>query len=432
MRGTNTFGLRQTASQRMTQALQRAMTLLQMDNAELAGALVTEAAVNPCLRVELPFATPKSGSGPPRWRPSPFSATEGAGERLAAPEASLYGHVTTQIGILFGGQRERAIALAFAEALEPSGWLGTTVEAIAANARCSKAEVEAVLTRLQQMEPAGLFARSLRECLGLQMADQDALTEPMQTLLDHLPLLARGDAAALARICAVNAEQLGAMVARLRRLDPKPGARFQAAPDHRHPPDLLVERDADGRWQVTLNRESLPRITVDPLTGRAGSQALAQARWLERTVAQRNRMTLEVAAFAVGRQTGFLEHGPTWLQPLTNGEVAAALGCHETTVSRIRTGLTVETPEQVLPLSAFFARGGATSSDGASVPGPAIAALIAALILAEPQEEPLTDADIARTLGTRGIHISRRTIGNRRQEAGFPSAAERLKGRRTT
>lgn len=432
MRGTNTLGLRQTASQRMTQALQRAMTLLQMDNAELAGALVKEAAVNPCLRVELPFATPKSGSGPPRWRPSPFSATEGAGERLAAPEASLYGHVTTQIGILFGGQRERTIALAFAEALEPSGWLGTTVEAIAAHARCSVAEAEAVLARLQQMEPAGLFARSLRECLGLQMADQDALTEPMQTLLDHLPLLARGDVAALARICAMNAEQLGAMVARLRRLDPKPGARFQAAPDHRHPPDLLVERDADGRWQVTLNRESLPRITVDPLAGRAGSQALAQARWLERTVAQRNRMTLEVAAFAVGRQAGFLEHGPTWLQPLTNGEVAAALGCHETTVSRIRTGLTVETPEQVLPLSAFFARGGATSSDGASVPGPAIAALIAALILAEPQEEPLTDADIARTLGARGIHISRRTIGNRRQEAGFPSAAKRLKGRRTT
>ena len=431
MRGTNAPGLRQIASQRMTQALQHAMALIQMDNAELAGELAKEAAANPCLRVELPFATPSPISGPPRWRPSPFSVAEGASERLAAPEASLYGHVTAQIGLLFGGQRQRAIALVFAEALEPSGWLGMTMEAIAARAGCSAVEAETVLARLQQMEPAGLFARSLRECLSLQLADQDALTEPMQMLLDHLPLLARGDMAALARTCAISPEQLGTMVARLRRLDPKPGTRFQAAPDLRHPPDLLIERDAEHRWQVTLNRESLPRITVDPLAGRAGAQALAQARWLERTVAQRNRMMLEVAAFAVNRQTGFLEHGPTWLQPLTNGEVATALGCHETTVSRIRTGLTVETPERVLPLSAFFARGGTAGSSGENVPGPAITALIAGLILAEPQENPLTDAEIARTLSARGIHISRRTIANRRREAGFPGAAERLKGRRT-
>ncbi|WP_147179468.1 MULTISPECIES: RNA polymerase factor sigma-54 [Alphaproteobacteria] len=432
MRGTNAITLGQTASLRMTQVMQRAMVLLQMDNAELAGALAREAATNPCLRIELPFPAPKTGGGPPRWRPSPFSAAEGESERVAAPAAGLYGHVTTQIGLLFRTPRERTIALVFAEALEPSGWLGIEVEAIATRANCSPAEAAQVLARLQEMEPAGLFARSLSECLGLQIADQGALTEPMRRLLDHLPLLARGDMAALADQCAVSAEQLGAMVAKLRRLDPKPGVRFEASPDFRRPPDLLVERDKSDGWQVTLNRESLPKITVDPDAGQRGSHALAEARWLERTVERRNRMILEVAAFVIDVQRDFLEHGPARLQPLTNGEVAAAIGCHETTVSRIRTGLTVETPARVLPLSAFFARGGTARADGGGVPGPAIATLIAQLIATEPKDRPLTDTDITEALDARGIRISRRTVTNRRREAGFPGAADRMKERRRT
>ncbi|KRA65273.1 hypothetical protein [Rhizobium sp. Root651] len=432
MRGTNAMTLGQTASLRMTQVMQRAMALLQMDNAELAGALAREAVANPCLRIELPFPAPKTGSGPPRWRPSPFSAAEGESERVAAPAASLYGHVTTQIGFLFRTPRERTIALVFAEALEPSGWLGMEVDAVAALAGCSPAEAAQVLMRLQEMEPAGLFARSLSECLSLQIADQGALTEPMRVLLDHLPLLARGEMAALARQCGVSAEQLGAMVARLRRLDPKPGVRFEASPDFRRPPDLLAERDNNGRWEVTLNRESLPKITVDPTVGQRGPRALAEARWLERTVERRNRMILEVAAFAIGVQRDFLEHGPARLQPLTNSEVAAAIGCHETTVSRIRNGLTVETPARVLPLSAFFARGGTARPDGAGVPGPAIATLIAEFIAAEPKDKALTDADIAEALDARGIRISRRTVANRRREAGLPGAADRMKERRRT
>lgn len=432
MRGATELRLGQTASLRMTQVMQRAMALLQMDNAELAGALAQEAVGNPCLRVELPFPAPKTCGGPPRWRPSPFSAEDGESERVAAPAASLYGHVTTQIGLLFRTPREIAIAMVFAEALEPSGWLGMEVNAIAARAGCSPAEAARVLARLQEMEPVGLFARSLSECLSLQIADQGALTEPMRVLLDRLPLLARGEMAALAGQCGVSAEQLGVMVARLRRLDPKPGVRFEASPDFRRPPDLLAERDKSGGWQVTLNRESVPKITIDPTAEPREPRALAEARWLERTVERRNRMILEVAAFAIGVQRDFLEHGPARLQPLTNSEVAEAIGCHETTVSRIRTGLTVETPARVLPLSAFFARGGTARPDGAGVPGPAITTLIAEFIAAEPKDRPLTDADIAEALDARGIRISRRTVANRRREAGLPGAADRMKERKRT
>lgn len=418
--------LHQTTSQRMSQVMQQAMGLLQMDHADLAGFLIGEAAVNPCLQVSLPQPEAAPRPAPRRWR----LALLGSGEeidRLTAPAAGLYAHVTGQIGLLFRSAEDIRIATLFAGALEPSGWLGCAPVEVARQAGCSLAKAEEVLARLQQMEPAGLFARNLAECLRLQLLDQNALSGPMERLLEVLPLLARGDSAGLLAQCGIGPEALAVLVTRLRRLDPKPGTRFDDAPALRRAPDLVAERDDAGQWQVSLNTATAPQVAVLPLAGAEHRAARAEARWIERTLSRRNALVLRVAAHVLTLQRGFLEQGAAHLHPLSCADVAEALGLHETTVNRVRNGLLVQTPTGVLPLRAFFARGGVTRGDGERVPAAALSALIAELIASEDPDAPLTDQSIAERLAERGLEVSRRTVANRRRDAGYPAAAERGK-----
>jgi len=421
----------QRASQRMTQVMQRAIGLLQMNNAELAGLLVEEAAGNPALQVSLPMEAPEK----PRqgWRLLGELAGREAfdGDSYTAQAAGLHAHVEAQLGLIFDAPAERALARAFCAALEPSGWLGEPPEVIARSCGAEPARAEAVLARLQRgIEPAGLFARSLSECLALQLEEQGALDAPMRALLDNLPKLAEGAAAKLCEICEVTPERLGAMVRALRSLDPKPGSGFDAEPQLRRAPDLLLSRDAAGRWHVALNRASTPEIAARP--GDADDrESLATARWLARTLGRRNQMVLRVAGHVVDHQRGFLEHGAQHLRPLTNAEVGAALGLHETTVGRIRAELLVQGPERVFELGSLFGRGRFPCRDREDLSGEAVGALIGALIAVERPEAPLTDAQLAAALERRGIEINRRNLSNWRRRAGFGSARERKHHRRS-
>lgn len=416
--------LQQTTSQRLSQVMQRAMGLLQMDHADLAGFLIGEAATNPCLQVTLPQPEAEPLPPPRHWRPALLGSGEEV-DRLTARAEGLYAHVLRQIGLLFRSPEDIRIATVFAEALEPSGWLGCEVAEVARQAGCPPAKAEEILARLQQMEPAGLFARSLAECLRLQLLDQGALSGPMERLLEVLPLLAQGDSAGLLAQCGIGAEALAVLVARLRRLDPKPGTRFDDAPELRRAPDLVATRDDAGGWHVALNTATAPQVAVTPLSGPEHRAARAEARWIERTLSRRNALVLRVAAHVLSVQRAFLEQGAAHLRPLSCADVAAALGLHETTVNRVRAGLMVQTPSGVLPLRAFFARGGTGQGDGSRVPAAALSAMIAGLIAEEDPAAPLTDEAIAQRLAARGVTVSRRTVANRRRDAGFPAAAGR-------
>lgn len=416
--------LHQAPVQRVTQLMTRAIAMLPMDNAALAGLLVEEAADNPCLKVELPLPRPD----PPAFRRfshRPNTAAATPIEDLPDQADGLYAHAMGQIGLMIRDTAEMPVAMVLVEALEPSGWLGIDLSEAAERAGCSLAIAQRTLAHLQQMEPTGLFARSLAECLALQLADAGALSVPMQRLLEHLPALARGELPFLMTHCDVDAAQLGAMVARLRRLDPKPGAHFDSAPDLRRAPDLIAARDTDGRWHVELNDATAPGISVDALARPDHPAALATARWLRRTVSRRNRLVLEVTSHVLTVQHAFLDHGPAALVPLTCAEVGAALGYHETTIGRIRTGLLIQTPRAVLPLHAFFGRGGVRNSAGGRVPRAALTQMIAALIAEAADGAALTDSAIAEALARRGIRVARRTVANHRRQAGFPAAARR-------
>jgi RNA polymerase sigma-54 factor len=408
--------------------MRRAISFLRMDNADLTGFLVGETVDNPCLEVRVPLPQPdaRGGTRPRSW------ARGGAGDAdfeingLVAPEGSLHAHVLAQVGLLFSPGRARDIAMAFVEALEPSGWLSMGVAEVATGAGCSLAEAERVFARLRTMEPTGLFALSLADCLGLQLADRGELSGPMERLLANLPLLAQGDGPALVRICGVSPRDLAMLVTLVRRLNPKPGALFDGGPEPIRPPDLVVDRDDGGEWTVSLDRGTAPEVRVSEVNGTKEQRAEAQG--IIRALSRRNELVLRVAAHAVAAQRDFLEGGPTLLRPLTTRDVALALGVHETTVGRIRSGLLVRVPERMVPMRAFFGRGAVKTVDGAAVAGEAIGALVTELIRAESAQAPLTDGDLVKALADRGIPVSRETVGNWRRREGHGGVRDRGRG----
>jgi RNA polymerase sigma-54 factor len=226
-----------------------------------------------------------------------------------------------------------------------------------------------VLARLQEFEPAGLFARSLSECLALQLARKNRLDPAMAALVNNLELLARRDFAALTRICGVDEEDLLDMMAEIRALDPKPGTRFETGSSELIVPDVSVSPSSDGGWVIELNPETLPRVLVNQtyfatVTGKMPRDAAGQefllgecmqtANWLVRSLDQRARTITKVASEIVRQQDAFLLHGVDHLRPLNLKAVAEAIGMHESTVSRVTSNKYMITPRGVFELKYFF------------------------------------------------------------------------------
>lgn len=350
---------------------------------------------------------------------------------------SLYGHVCAQIDRLFPNPQDRMIALAFAEALVPSGWIDQSVEDVAGSVLVDVLDASNVLSKLQsQITPAGLFAQSLANCLSLQLADQGKLTDAFGAMLNNLPLLATGDIKGLARKIGVSVAQLQSMLRDLRGLDPKPGAQFVHDAGPIQPPDLIVRRAQDG-WVVDLNRSTLPSVKVDrgyakavqmtkdAETRKFSADKLGQAQWLKRAIAQRNSSALKIGAEIVRQQQAFLDKGAAFLKPLILRDIAEEVGVHESTVSRVTTGLMMATPQGVFPLKAFFSVG--LPSDGAEggESAGAIKYKIRKLIEGEDPAKPLSDDTLVKVLGQEGIKLARRTVAKYREGQGIASSFQR-------
>ncbi|AXQ93677.1 RNA polymerase factor sigma-54 [Cereibacter azotoformans] len=415
----------------VTAQLQQAICLLQMPNAELSSFIETQSEENPFLELRLPPA-PAPSSALPRSQAAAGDDWDRVAGLAADPGPSLYVHVTAEIARLGLTAEESAAASVFLDALEPWGWLGQPLELLAPRAGLSLEAAERLLAKLHRIEPAGLFARSLAECLRLQASEQGLLTPLFAAVLDHLSLLAAADLRGLCRACGCGMEELKAVLRQLRGLNPKPGALFDAAPSPQRPPDLLVSPGPDG-WRVDLNRSTLPTVVVRADTAQdfAGSAApyvgerLSVARWLARAVEHRNQTTLKIGAEVVRRQRGFLEEGPARMEPMTLREVADAVGVHESTVSRVSSGLMIATPQGTFPLKSFFtaalsAREGDTAGSAA-----AVRHRVRQLVQAESPDDPLSDDAIARIISDEGVTLARRTVAKYREQLNIPSSVQR-------
>jgi RNA polymerase sigma-54 factor len=465
--------LRQGQSLVVTPRLLQAIALLQLSNIELQAYVEGELERNPLLRREESVAEAGGGDepaakasasldepdpGPPdtaraggeappradapdsaRWTErggSPLSETL---ERTLARPKSLVEHLEDQAGLAGFDPADRAVASALIGAVDESGYLRAETAELAERLGCGQARIERVLKRLQGFEPAGLFARDVRECLMLQLMDRDRCDPAMVALLDNLHLLARRDLAALKRACGVDEADLRDMIAELRALKPRPGAQFGAEPIAPVIPDVLVRAGGDGLWRVDLNADTLPRLLIDhryhavvSASARTDeekafiSDCLAEASWLTRSLDQRARTLLKVAAEIVRRQDEFLAFGVERLRPLTLKAVAEAVGVHESTVSRATAGKYLSTPRGMFEMKFFFTAALPASEGGEGHSPESVRRKIKRLIETEPRDgDALSDDRLVDLLKESGVDIARRTVAKYREALRIPSSMER-------
>ena len=365
-------------------------------------------------------------------------------EEFAVRTPSLRDHVLAQVALAFRAPADRAIAGELTDRLDERGYLDADPDGLAERLGVPGDAVRRVLAELQSLDPPGIFARDLPECLALQCARRDRLDPAMRVLLGNLDLLARRDFRALSRLCGVDQADLIDMLAEIRTLDPRPGLAYDTAPVEAVMHDVEVRAGADGAWQVELNGEALPRVLVDrdyhaTVTARAldgeekafMTRCLQDAHWLERSLDQRANTILKVAAEIVRQQDAFLVSGVSGLRPLTMKAVAEAIAMHESTVSRVVANKFILTPRGLFELRFFFTGAiGGTGEGGGDHAAESVRQRIRDLIDAEPAEKVLSDDALVGLLRGEGVDIARRTVAKYRESLNIASSVQRRREKR--
>ena len=360
-------------------------------------------------------------------------------DRADTREKSVWDHLHDQAAAAGFTTVERGIALALIDQVDEGGYLRGELAEIAERLGTTVEQVEAVLAACQGFEPTGVMARSVPECLKLQLIERNRFDPAMACLLDNLELLARRDYPGLKRACGVDEDDLFDMVAELKALTPRPGAAFGGEPAQTLIPDVHVRPDPAGGWKVELNADTLPRLLVDrryhaQIASGARSDTektfvadcAAQANWLVKSLDQRARTILKVSSEIVRQQDAFLAFGIEFLRPLNLKTVADAIGMHESTVSRVTSGKYVSTPRGVFELKFFFTAALASANGGAAHSAEAVRQRIKSMIDGEAQGgDVLSDDRIVDILKEAGVDIARRTVAKYREALRIPSSVER-------
>ncbi len=417
----------QTQTLVLTPALRASIQLLQLSVQDLEAFVSKKAEENPLLeRLERP---PQSAAG---------SLSRSSFDRLAervAERPSLTAHLLSQATLLFPDPQQARLAARFIEELDEAGYLTVPAERVAAELDTDPVLAEAVLKRLQGLEPSGLFARNLRECLALQLAAKGRLTGFMQDLLDGLEILATKGPRGLAAALDIPLGRVERGLAEIRRLDPKPGLSFDLSPVVPVIPDLLVAPDAQGRLTIAINPESVPQIRMDrtlqaELLPRLRSQEersylseqVYEVAWLRRALKRRFQTLLSVGRAILLHQGGYFSEGPSALKPLTRRHLALSLNLSEATISRVVANKYLTSSRGTEPLKRFFSAALGTAGE---VSAAAAQERLRELIAAEPQAKPFSDAALAERLSAGGLPVARRTVAKYRDLLRIPSAADR-------
>ncbi|WP_137129892.1 RNA polymerase factor sigma-54 [Rhizobium sp. FY34] len=363
---------------------------------------------------------------------------------FVASAVTLRDYLDQQIPFLVSGYADRLIAQYLTDQLDENGYLQGEVVDIAERLGTGIGEVERVLTCLQTLDPAGIFARSLSECLSIQLRQKDRFDPAMAALVAHLDLLAKRDFATLRKICGVDDEDLVDMLAEIRALNPRPGSLFQGGVSESIMPDVVVRAGSDGGWVIELNPDTLPRVlvnqtyfqTISKHATRQGedqnflSECMQNANWLTRSLDQRARTIMKVATEIVRQQDAFLLHGVDHLRPLNLKTVADAIKMHESTVSRVTSNKYMLTPRGLFELKYFFTVSISSAEGGDSHSAEAVRHRIRMLIEKETPDAVLSDDDIVISLKNGGVELARRTVAKYREAMNIPSSVQRRREKR--
>jgi RNA polymerase sigma-54 factor len=364
-------------------------------------------------------------------------------EAYVASEISLKDHLRAQSAIGGSNPVDRIIAATLIDLVDDAGYLTEDVASVADRLGCAEADVARVLALMQTCDPPGVFARTLAECLALQLKDQNRYDPQIAQLLENLPLLAAHNLSGLKKAVGVDIDELTSMIAEIKSLSPKPGLRFGSVPMQPVIPDVIVRAAGDGGWTVELNSETLPRVLVNRSYFTRVSKTSAQARdkdylaeclqtanWLAKSLDQRARTILRVGEEIVRQQDGFFSKGVQYLRPLNLKTVADAIKMHESTVSRVTSNKYVATPRGIFELKFFFTSAIASVSNGEAHSSESVRHRIRQLIDGEVVASILSDDTIVDLLRKDGIEIARRTVAKYREAMRIPSSVQRRREKR--
>ncbi len=470
--------IRQGQTLTMTAQLQQAIKLLQLNNVELTEFVEDELEKNPLLEregssnndqeIREPSAEPTSSeesqteetpldSGNSLEEGYDYSTSDYAGvgaggnaafedpdynfENTLVADTSLRDHLLEQIQVDFLDNKERAIATLMVDYLSEAGYFRAPLEDVAERLGCEKVLVENVLAKLQLLNPTGIFARDLSECLAIQLKEKNHFDPAIEKLLENLDLLAKHDLKKLKDICKVNDEDLMDMISEVKNLNPKPAMEFEYFISQTAIPDVIMKplpKSKGGGWRVDLNNDTLPRVLVNreyyaEINNSAKNkqdkkyitEKLNTANWLINAMDQRAHTILKVAGEIIVQQENFFNFGVEFLKPLILKNIAEEVGVHESTVSRVTTNKYIGTPRGLFELKYFFSSGVSSIEGNTEISSEAIKARIKTLTEAEETEKILSDDDIVKLLTNEGVSIARRTVAKYREALKIPSSVQR-------
>ncbi len=353
---------------------------------------------------------------------------------------TLREHLLWQLELEDFSPREALIGEALVDAINDDGYLTVNLDEISEfiddDANVTPDEIDQTLTKVQSLDPVGVGARSLSECIILQLRQLEKKTPGVELAIrmasDHLTHIASQEYGEIRRSLRTSEEDFDVALALVKSCNPKPGLAVSPAPAEYVIPDVFV-RKIDGRWQVEISSSGIPRLSVNQqyaklLRGSGDHDVLRtqlqEARWLVRSLEIRNETLMKVATCIVDRQRDFLEHGDEAMKPLVLRDVAESIGMHESTISRVTTNKYMHTPRGVFEFKYFFSSHLSTV-DGEEQSSTSVRAKIRKLIGAENPAKPLSDSKIASLLAEEGITVARRTVAKYREAMKILSSSER-------
>ncbi len=354
-------------------------------------------------------------------------------------EENLHDYLTRQMTVLFHDPVDVLTATHLIDVVDEAGYVNAALlEDISERLSVEESFVEEILVSLQSLEPSGVFARSLGECLAIQLKELDRYDPAMQALVENLDLLAKRDMAAIKRLCGVDQDDISDMIKEIRALNPKPGLAYGGVDVQPVVPDIFIKKTRVGTWTVELNNDTLPKVLVNSqyaaeLRDVGGtkeakafiSDCVSNANWLVKALDQRARTILKVSTALVKAQGLFFEHGVRFLKPLTLKDIADEIDMHESTVSRVTNNKFMSCPRGMFELKYFFTSSISAADGGDAHSAESVKFRLKELIDAEDPKKILSDDKLVVLMKAEGIDIARRTVAKYREALKIPSSVQR-------
>lgn len=436
-----------------SQKMQQSLRILQMNSEELNQYLSSQVEQNPFLEINdnapsLDNLLPKAladDESVNHWQQESFKRYEKAAsnvnfENCASDRKSLRQHLQEQIQVLGMPPQKLVVALQLLDHIDENGYLKYDLSDFCQQNKVKSTFVEQVVVELQALEPSGVFARDLKECIKIQLIDMGEGSEKLDQLLEHLDLVAKGEFEKLQRLLKISDAKLKGLISQIKKIDPKPGRNFTSDYDRYVLPEGIIYFDNSGRLQATLFRNYNQFLNVNhELYQRAISrckskdekkfckESLSSASWTQRAVVHRGETLLKVMLAIIEEQSEFFEKGVHYLKPMTLANIASKLSLHESTISRIANKYVI-TPFGTIELKSLFTNSIATNYSEDLLSTKHVKETIRQLI--ENEEKAMSDDEIAIYLGEKGVQISRRTVTKYRKAMGLSSSHLRKRSRK--